>query len=103
MGGRPAGKRVLVTSCDRYVGPPIVELFREEGALVVADASALTDPADLVAALVTSTCSWPTSTSWRVGLAVRDIDDEQRVRSSAPTAAGRSCVWGVRYPRPPWT
>ena len=34
-GSRLAGRRVLVTSCDTYMGPPIVELFRAEGAEVV--------------------------------------------------------------------
>lgn len=37
MSGRLEGKRVLVTHADRYVGPPVVELFRAEGADVVAD------------------------------------------------------------------
>jgi 2-keto-3-deoxy-L-fuconate dehydrogenase len=51
MGDRLIGKRVLVTSCDTYMGPPIVELFREQGADVIADASALigaTEPADVL-------------------------------------------------------
>lgn len=46
MGDRLAGKRVLVTSCDSYMGPPIVQLFRDEGAEVIADPSALIGPAD---------------------------------------------------------
>jgi 2-keto-3-deoxy-L-fuconate dehydrogenase len=37
MAGRLEGKRVLVTHAERYMGPPIVELFRAEGAQVVAD------------------------------------------------------------------
>ena len=41
MTDRLRGTRVLVTSCDSYMGPPIVELFREEGADVVADSGAL--------------------------------------------------------------
>lgn len=49
--GRLAGKRVLVTSADSFMGPPIVELFEEEGAEVVADPSPLLDP-DEPAALV---------------------------------------------------
>ena len=44
MGERLADKRVVVTSCDSYMGPPIVELFRNEGADVVADAGALIEP-----------------------------------------------------------
>lgn len=43
MGERLQGKRVLVTSCDSYMGPAITELFRAEGAEVHAD------PGDLVA------------------------------------------------------
>ena len=34
---RLAGKRILVTSALDYMGPAIVELFRDEGADVVAD------------------------------------------------------------------
>lgn len=36
---------MLVTSAQTYMGPPVVELFRAEGAEVVADADPLTDPA----------------------------------------------------------
>ena len=45
-GSRLAGKRILVTSCTTYMGPPIAELFRAEGADVVADPGALLDPAE---------------------------------------------------------
>ncbi len=51
MTGRLEGIRVLVTSADTYMGPPIVELFSEEGAEVIADESALLDP-DEPAALI---------------------------------------------------
>lgn len=37
MTQRLYGKRVLVTQCQDYMGPPTVELFREEGAEVRAD------------------------------------------------------------------
>lgn len=37
MPGRLDGKRVLVTSADRYLGPAVVDLFTNEGAEVVAD------------------------------------------------------------------
>ena len=40
-GARLEGKRILVTSCTTYMGPPIVELFRAEGADVVADPGSL--------------------------------------------------------------
>ena len=49
---RLAGKRVLVTSADDYMGPPIVELFRDEGAEVIADVDPLINsdaPARLIA------------------------------------------------------
>jgi 2-keto-3-deoxy-L-fuconate dehydrogenase len=52
MGDRLSGKRIVVTSCDSYMGPPIVELFRAEGATVIADSGALIgadEPADLIA------------------------------------------------------
>lgn len=44
MSGRLLGKRVLVTQADDYMGPATVELFREEGADVIADNSDLTQP-----------------------------------------------------------
>lgn len=46
MAGRLTGQRVLVTQADRYLGPPVVELFRAEGAEVFADESGLTGPDD---------------------------------------------------------
>jgi len=51
MTGRLAGKRVVVTSCESFMGPPIVELFEAEGAEVVADSSDLVgtdEPAELI-------------------------------------------------------
>ncbi len=42
MAGRLAGKRVLVTQADDYMGPATIELFQEEGAQVTADNSDLT-------------------------------------------------------------
>lgn len=44
MSGRLLGKRVLVTQANDYMGPATVELFREEGADVIADNSDLTQP-----------------------------------------------------------
>lgn len=41
--GRLAGKRVLVTQADDYMGPATIELFRAEGALVHADTRDLTE------------------------------------------------------------
>ncbi len=49
---RLAGKRILVTSADTYMGPPIAELFRKEGADVIADTDPLLEPsapAELIA------------------------------------------------------
>lgn len=51
MPGRLAGKRVLITQAPDYMGPAIIELFREEGAAVIADSSDLT-PADAPARVV---------------------------------------------------
>ena len=45
MPGRLDGKRVLVTSADDFMGPAIAELFRVEGADVIADTDPLIDPA----------------------------------------------------------
>jgi NAD(P)-dependent dehydrogenase (short-subunit alcohol dehydrogenase family) len=42
--GRLAGKRVLVTQVNDYMGPTTVELFREQGAEVITDESDLTQP-----------------------------------------------------------
>jgi 2-keto-3-deoxy-L-fuconate dehydrogenase len=39
MSGRLEDRRVLVTHAERYIGPPVVELFRKEGANVIADQS----------------------------------------------------------------
>lgn len=44
MSGRLADKRVLVTQAEDYMGPATIELFREEGADVIADNSDLTQP-----------------------------------------------------------
>lgn len=41
---RLEGQRVLVTQADRYMGPPVVELFRAEGAEVIADEGDLAGP-----------------------------------------------------------
>ena len=41
--GRLAGKRVLVTQAKDYMGPETIELFREEGAEVIADETDLTE------------------------------------------------------------
>jgi len=38
------GKRVLVTSSETFMGPPIVDLFAAEGAEVIADTGDLIDP-----------------------------------------------------------
>jgi 2-keto-3-deoxy-L-fuconate dehydrogenase len=43
---RLAGKRVLVTSAETFMGPAIVDMFTSEGASVIADASPLTAEAD---------------------------------------------------------
>ncbi len=42
MAGRLAGKRVLLTQADDYMGPATIEVFEAEGAEVVADTSDLT-------------------------------------------------------------
>lgn len=42
--GRLAGKRVLVTQADDYMGPATVALFTREGAQVIADVRDLTQP-----------------------------------------------------------
>lgn len=44
MPGRLAGLRVVVTEADDFMGPAIVDLFREEGATVFDDRRDLTNP-----------------------------------------------------------
>ncbi|MGB2119881.1 MAG: short-chain dehydrogenase, partial [Porticoccaceae bacterium] len=39
-----AGKRILVTQADTFMGPTLCELFTEMGAEVIADNQLLTDP-----------------------------------------------------------
>ncbi|MEQ8860074.1 MAG: SDR family oxidoreductase [Pseudomonadales bacterium] len=49
--GRLAGRRVLVTQADDYMGPATVALFAAEGAEVVADRRDLTEPGACEAAV----------------------------------------------------
>src|SRR5271154_1757680 len=52
MTGRLEGKRVILTDAAYYSGPGIVKVFEEEGAVLFADDSDLTEPGaaeDLVA------------------------------------------------------
>lgn len=44
MAKRLAGKRVVVTEALDFMGPAVVDLFREEGAAVLADTRDLTQP-----------------------------------------------------------
>lgn len=44
MNGRLAGKRVLVTQSEDYMGPATIELFTAQGATVIADNSDLREP-----------------------------------------------------------
>ena len=48
---RLSHKRVLITDADRYMGPPIAELFRAEGAHVIADTRDLREPGAAEAAV----------------------------------------------------
>ncbi len=78
MGGRLEGKRVLVTSCDTYMGPPIVELFRSEGADVITDAGALIgagEPDELVGRAGDLDVLVANLDLEAYGAKVRDIDD----------------------------
>jgi len=80
MGDRLIGKRVLVTSCDTYMGPPIVELFRAEGADVTADSGALigaTEPADLLTETGEIDVLVANLDLAAYAARVRDIDDDQ--------------------------
>lgn len=82
MSDRLTGKRVLVTSCTTYMGPAITELFRAEGADVIADDSALlgpSEPDELLASageldVLVANLDLPA-----YGARVRDIDDDEWV------------------------
>ncbi|MCP3989377.1 MAG: SDR family oxidoreductase [Actinomycetia bacterium] len=103
---RLQGKRVLVTSAESFMGPPVVERFRAEGAEVIADPGALLgrdEPADLVADagdidVLVANLDLPASNA-----KVVDIDDEvwlqgfeamvhplmRLVRAATPAMIGR--------------
>ncbi len=80
MTGKLAGKRVLVTQADDYMGPQTVKTFREAGAEVIADRSDLTEP-DAAGRIVAQ--SGPLdilianlAAPNHHGVAVADIDDD---------------------------
>lgn len=56
---RLAGKRILVTSADTYMGPAVAELFAAEGADLIIDTDPLTDPEAPAALIATSTEAGP--------------------------------------------
>lgn len=120
MMGKLAGKRVLVTQADDYMGPQSVVSFREAGAEVIADRSDLTEPeaaARIVAEagqldILVANLAAPN----HHGVAVADVDDEiwaaafdimvhplhRLVRAAAPgmivRQAGKIIVYGSATP-----
>ena len=56
MTGRLLNKRILVTQAEDFMGPVTVEVFREEGADVIADSRALDTP-DACRTLIAE-CGW---------------------------------------------
>lgn len=50
--GRLEGKRVLVTHSGDYMGPPTIELFREQGAEVIDDRTDLSSDSEAAAQIV---------------------------------------------------
>jgi len=78
-GNRLQGKRVLVTSSETYMGPPIVQLFRAEGAEVIADPGALLgaqEPAELIERVGKIDVLIANLDLAAYGARVRDIEDE---------------------------
>ncbi|MBT3534003.1 MAG: SDR family oxidoreductase [Rhodospirillaceae bacterium] len=80
MDGKLAGKRVLVTQADDYMGPGAVEAFGEAGAEVIADRTDLTEP-DAAARIVEAAGHLDVlvanlAAPARGGIGVADIDDE---------------------------
>lgn len=79
MGDRLEGKRILVTSSETYMGPPVVELFGEEGAEVIADPSALIgaeEPDELMDRVGKIDVLIANLDMAAYGARVRDIEDE---------------------------
>lgn len=106
MSDRLTGKRVLVTSCTTYMGPAIADLFRAEGAEVIADDSALlgpSEPDELLATVGEIDILIANLDLPAYGARVRDIDDDawvagfdamvhplmRLVRGAAPTMTER--------------
>lgn len=54
MAGRLAGKRILITCADRFMGPALATAFAAEGAGVLADTRELTAPAAVDALIADS-------------------------------------------------
>jgi len=80
MMNRLAGKRILVTQADEYMGPATCEIFPEFGAEIIADTSDLTEPGraqDLIAdvgeidVLIANLAAPPS-----LGVAATDMDDK---------------------------
>jgi 2-keto-3-deoxy-L-fuconate dehydrogenase len=81
------GKRIVVTSCESYMGPPIVDLFRNEGADVIADAGALvgpTEPDELIGRAGDIDVLVANLDLEAYGAKVRDIDDASGSPVSRP-------------------
>ena len=80
MTGKLAGKRVLVTQANDYMGPQSVQTFRGAGAEVIADVSDLTEPEAAARVLaeagtvdiLLANLAAPN----HHGVAVADVDDE---------------------------
>lgn len=74
-----AGKRVLVTSCETFMGPPIVTDLRAAGAAVVADPSPLlapSEPDELIARVGDLDVLVANLDLPAYGARVREIEDE---------------------------
>ena len=80
MSERLRGIRAVVTSCDTYMGPPITELFRAEGAVVIADPSPLLDadePEELIQRAGEVDVLVANLDLAAYGAKVREIEDDQ--------------------------
>lgn len=80
MGDRLEGMRILVTSCATFMGPAVVDLFRDEGADVVADEGTLVgadEPAELIARAGDLDAVVVNLDLPAYGARVREIEDDQ--------------------------
>ena len=92
-----AGKRVLITHADAFMGPVLCQVFAEHGATVIADSGSLLTPDSTSAAGASGVSSDPLSATfwspiWRLPHLQR-----RRPRFPRPNGHRSSAPWSIRY------